>query len=395
MSNLPDTHPEGAARLFVLDEFNKTNDSKITVNLDDGKAITDLPKFKSLAAGGTPPDLYFAGYFDPGDLYTIGSIIEVDGELKKEKDWAKQRADIFPAILETSLWAGKLVSVPAYTNNQGMIYNTALLQQASVAPPKQGWTWDDFRTTALKFVRPGVIPLSMGWGHTWNHWLGSTGSRIISKDGRKMQVDTPEMLSVMELYLDLLSRGIAQANPEGTAGLFETYRLAKNDTVFEVQGPYRIPTLRQASVPEFATVHIPVHPAKKQITAVNGGHSLVISKGTPEKMYAGALVAKWVNTPAAQTQACIRSLSVPVSKGAMESKEMVEYLKTDPAYKGFVDLSPYGWRWPPLPSQGKISKAVEDQVTAILRKQVGAKAGLATAQREAQLFLDEDVKLMK
>src|SRR5947207_15052125 len=83
-------------------------------------------------------------------------IIDVETELKGDKEWAKQRADIVPTMLDSSSWAGKLISIPGYTNNQAMIYNIGLLQQAGVAIPKQGWTWDDFKTVVPKFVKPGI-----------------------------------------------------------------------------------------------------------------------------------------------------------------------------------------------------------------------------------------------
>ena len=50
------------------------------------------------------------------------------------------------------------------------------------------------------------------------------------------------MLEVMEHFLDLLNSRIMQTTPDGRSGLAETYRNAKNDTVYESQGPYRIPT---------------------------------------------------------------------------------------------------------------------------------------------------------
>lgn len=396
LNNLSPTHPESEARMAMIDEFNQTNTQKITVDLTEARAgNTNIEKLKTLSAGGSAPDLYWATYLDGPGLYTSGVIIEVEQELKKEKEWAKQRADMFPTMLETAIWAGKLLSIPGYTNNQGMIYNTGLLQQAGVAPPKQGWTWDDFKSTAQKFVRDGVLPLSMGWGHTWHHWLGTTGSRPVTKDARKITTDTPEMIQVMELWLDFLKRGIIQTAPDGKSGLFEQYRQARNDTVFEVQGPYRIATLRQANVPEFRTLHIPVHPVKKEVFAANGGHSLVVPKTTPEKQAAAALVAQWLNAPHAQAQVCIRSFSIPVSKAAQQSKELQDHIKDDPAFKGFVDLAPYGWRWPALPSQSKIVGAIQDNINAIMRQEIGIKAGLAKAQQEAQVLLDEDILLMK
>jgi multiple sugar transport system substrate-binding protein len=296
-------------------------------------------------------------------------------------------------MLETQMWNGKLAAVPGYTGSQGIVWNVGLLQRDGVAPPKQNWTWNDFRAMAERYIRPDVIPFSVNWDD-WDHFLGTTGSRPVSKDGRKVTIDTPEMLATMEFMVGLYSRGIAQMTPDGKS-VAEQYRLAKNDTVFEVQGPYRIPTLDQKGVPPYLTIHVPVHPVKKQLAAGNGGWNVVVFKDAPlERRKAALEVAKWMNAPYAQTQFCIRSINIPVSKATLDSKEFQEYAKANPAFKGFADLAPYGWRWPALPSYAKISKVADDGVVAIMREEVGAKAGLARIQQEAQAMLDDDLRLL-
>ncbi len=389
MSNLAETHPEGAARVKLLSEFSTNNADKITVDLGAGKDATTVDKYKSLAAGGTPPDVIFTAYTDAADMFASGMLADIDVELKSDKDWVKQRADIYPAMLDSSTWRGKLASVPIYTNNVAMVYNRGLLQQVGVAAPKELWTWDDFRTAAAKFVRPGLQVLSMNWVF-WANWLRTTGASPVSVDSKKVTVDTPEMLQVMELIQGFIRNGVAPAD-----GKTETYRDAKNDVVFEVQGPYRIPTFRQNNAPDFGVIHLPVHPQKKQIVTNNGGHNMALFKEVPaERRAAAARVVKWMNDAHAQAQICIQATSLPVSKAALASKELQDYLKTDPQLKGFVDLAPYGWRWPALPSLPKITASLNGNVSKILKNEIGIKDGLSTAQREAQLLLDEDVKRM-
>jgi multiple sugar transport system substrate-binding protein len=156
--------PEGATRVALLDEYSKTNTQKITVDVAEAQASVPNDKLKSLAAAGTPPDLYYIAYYFPAEYFVAGMIVDVDTELKGDKEWARQRADIFPSFLDSSSWAGKLIGIPGYTNNQAVIYNLGLLQQAGVPDPRQGWTWDDFKATAQRFVRPGTIAFSMDWG---------------------------------------------------------------------------------------------------------------------------------------------------------------------------------------------------------------------------------------
>jgi multiple sugar transport system substrate-binding protein len=393
MSSLAETHPEGAARLELLADYNRSNELGITVDVSEGKAATNPEKMLTLGAGGTPPDLYYAAFTAVAGLFVAGITVDVDAELKGDREWARQRADVFPNYVESQVWAGKLAAVPSYTNNQGIVYNTGLLQQDGAAPPRQNWTWNDFRALAERFIRPNIIPFSMAWDD-WDHWLGTTGSRPISKDARKVTIDTPEMLATMEFMVGLYSRGITQMTPDGKS-VSETYRQAKNDTVFELQGAYRFPTYKQNNAPPWMAIHIPVRPQNGQLFGFAGGHSLTISKVAPEQRRAAARVAMWMTAPKQQVFHCIKANAIPISKAALNDKDLQDYLKTDPPYKALADLAPYGWRWPALPSFAKINGAIDTHVGAILRREVSISGGLANAQRDAQQALDEDVKLMQ
>src|SRR5439155_1713378 len=130
VSVLPATNTEAAGWLEALQDWKRQND-KTKLRLDDAQAATDIVKLQAMLAANTIPDLMMIGYRgDPADLYNLGATIDVDTELKTEKDWAKQRADIFPGYLETSLWAGKLVAIPGHGTCQAMIYSPELLQKA-------------------------------------------------------------------------------------------------------------------------------------------------------------------------------------------------------------------------------------------------------------------------
>jgi ABC-type glycerol-3-phosphate transport system substrate-binding protein len=81
--------PEGATRVALLDEFTKTNTQKISVDVSEAQATVPNDKLKALAAAGTPPDLYYVAYYFPAEFYLAGMIVDVDTELKGDKEWAK------------------------------------------------------------------------------------------------------------------------------------------------------------------------------------------------------------------------------------------------------------------------------------------------------------------
>jgi multiple sugar transport system substrate-binding protein len=384
VSVLPATNPEAAGWLDALQDWNPQND-KIKVRLDDAQAATDITKLKAQLAAGTIPDLMMIGYRgDPADLYNQGAIVDVDAELKTEKDWAKQRADIFPGYLDTSLWAGKMVAIPGHGTCQAMIYNPDLLQKAGAALPKDRWTWNDFLTAAKKVARPpDVWGLDLNWSYVfWAMWIGANGTRPLAKDNRRLTLNTQPVQEATTFMLDLVRGGVTP--PESSPELF-----VKGQTAFEHQGSYRIATLRQNAA-TFGVAHMPI---KTDLFVSASGYSAVIARQVaPERRHAAALVAKWLNAAAQQAKLCARSLSQPVSKAAVEHKIIRDLMASDPQAKGFLDLAQYAWRWPNIPSFGKLGPVLTTAVADILGQKIGVNDALARAERDGQPFLDDDAR---
>lgn len=387
MSDLPETHPEGKARLDLLAEYSKSNPDGVTVDTSAAKNATSLDKAFALAAAGTPPDLIYVAYYDAAALLAKGAVIDLDAQLRPEKGWVAQKADIFPDMLSSSTWTGKLAGMPCYTNNSAIIYSPQLLAQIGVAEPKADWSWQDFQDLAQKGNKPPDR-----WGYDWNwvywsNWLGSAGGYPISTDGQKITMTTPEAQDTMTYLTNLFKIGVTPTKMEG-----ELFNKSKGTgVVFESQGPYRIPTLRLNKVTDFKVVPTPI---KKTIFAGNGGHNVAVFQGIPaNRKEAAARIAMWLNAPHAQAQMCIHATSLPVSNAAFKSKELQDYLKTDPQLKAFIDLAPHGWRWPALPSFAKISAALNTTINEIFAGKVSIQDGLAQAQQAAQVLLDQDLKL--
>ena len=103
----------------------------------------------------------------------------------------------------------------------------------------------------------------------------------------------------------------------------------------------------------------------------------------------------WLSEPDAQVEHMIRAITIPISQKGLDHPKLREALKDDAQFLGFVDLAPYGWRWPGLPSHSKITGRIGQAVKDIMTKKVGAKSGLESAQRETQVMLDDDIRMMQ
>jgi len=396
VSHLGETHPEGKGYLDLLAEFNASNKDGITVKLEEARPATGYDKMLAMSAAGTPPDVARIDSTRTGSLFIPGATMDMEEVLKKDKDWAKQKVDMFPGHLENQQWGGKQMSIATYQAVQGIVYSPKLLTKAGVALPKQGWTWNDFREAALKASRPpDTWGLSFAWiMHHLLSWIGTMGVSYVSPDKRKMLVNAPEVQEAAEFIVGLIKSSITSPVPNT-----ELFQKGADLAVFEQNGPFRMPTYRQKGITDFGVIHHPVHPTKKVVAGYADGSEAVVFKGLPaDRQAAAGRVALYLNGPYAQSQQCIRVTMVPVSRAAANTKELQDYLKTDPQHKAFVDVAFQGHsaRFPSLPSYQKIvNETITPGVADIYAQKVSVRDGLNDLQTRTQVLLDDDVKTMK
>jgi ABC-type glycerol-3-phosphate transport system substrate-binding protein len=222
------------------------------------------------------------------------------------------------------------------------------------------------------------------------------GASLVSADKRKMLVGTPEAQETAEFIVSVIKAGITSAAENGSRELF---RKATDEAVFEQNGPFRMPSYRQVGITDFGVVHHPVHPTKKVIAGYADGSEVVLFKGTPpERQAAAGRVALYLNGPYAQTKQCIAVTMVPVSKAAANTKELQDYLKTDPQHKAFVDVAFQGHsaRFPALPSYQKIvNETITPGLVDVYAQKVSVRDGLNGIQQRTQVLLDDDVRTMQ
>ena len=125
----------------MADAFNKAN-STVKVNFVNDPAGWQ-PKLTALMAAGTGPDivrlesngftdLVRKDFFIPLDPYvaTAGATLDLP--------------DFFPQALTAFKVQGKQYAMPMVLSCLVMNYNTRLVQEAGLAAPAAGWTWNDY-----------------------------------------------------------------------------------------------------------------------------------------------------------------------------------------------------------------------------------------------------------
>ena len=82
----------------ALDDYIAKYPGKITIEVGEGGQPLGLDKIKTAIAANTPPDLYGGLYQSPAvELFTLNAVVDLNTELKANKDWAKTKGELLPS----------------------------------------------------------------------------------------------------------------------------------------------------------------------------------------------------------------------------------------------------------------------------------------------------------
>jgi len=142
---------ELAAYQKLVDSFSKSH-SNIRVELIHIPGQSDYRK--RLAAditAGSPADVVlfnyrlYAAYAKAGALEPLNKYFEKSKLIKE--------ADFYPQSIQAFKWQGEQMCIPQNISSLVVYYNKELFDQAGVAYPATGWSWDVFTTAAQALTK--------------------------------------------------------------------------------------------------------------------------------------------------------------------------------------------------------------------------------------------------
>jgi multiple sugar transport system substrate-binding protein len=116
-----------------------------------GNQREHMTRLVTAFSGGRPPDLFVLNYRRFGQLAERG-VLEPLGPLVEARG-ALPLADFYPQALEAFRLGGAQVCLPQNVSSLVVYYNRALLQQAGLAAPAAGWTWEAMLGAAKALTR--------------------------------------------------------------------------------------------------------------------------------------------------------------------------------------------------------------------------------------------------
>lgn len=198
----------------AVDAFQQQSGIKVNVQPVPGEYDT---KFHTVLAGNSPPDLikinddYVRGISKTGALRDLRPYIERD---KIDTSHFNQDLYNFPTQADGSHTAWVIAHSPRL-----FYYNVDAFKSSGAALPptswtSQGWTWDDFESSAKKLTIDGkrygaLVYLDSGFEQTFSVNNGSpTG--IFSSDGTEFTLADPKAAEAIQWATDLTCKAHVQ-----------------------------------------------------------------------------------------------------------------------------------------------------------------------------------------
>ncbi|MFE2681193.1 extracellular solute-binding protein, partial [Streptomyces mirabilis] len=238
--------------------------------------------------------VFYTYFTDSKHVVDINQAADITSYVKDLKSYGtiqQQLRDIYTVD-------GKVYGVPRTGYSMGLIYNRKLFQKAGLDPDKPPATWEEVRADAKKIAALGGGTVGYadysaqnqgGWHFTAEMY--SQGGDVVTPDGKKASVDTPEGKAVLQNLHDmrwtddsmgskqlLVINDVQQLMGSGKLGMY-------------LSAPDNIPILVKEKGGNYDDLALAPMPGGKG-TLIGGDGYMFNKKDSPEQIKAGL---KWLD----------------------------------------------------------------------------------------------------
>jgi sn-glycerol 3-phosphate transport system substrate-binding protein len=361
----------------LVDEFNKTHpDVKVVASYTGNYDLT-LQKIQAAALAGNLPNVAVVVNDHTQVLAPTGALESLDPFIAKAGGKA-YLSRFYGSLLLNSYSAGKVYSLPFQRSVPVLYYNKAAFAKAGIAKPPS--TWAEFIADAEKLTVRNGNEVSR-WGaefpleaYNWIYYalVYQAGGEIMSKDLKKLYLDSPAAMAAMQYWWDLVNK--YKVMPAYTPWSQGPQDFVAEKTAMVVQSSGAQGFMRQSAKFDWGLVMLP---RGKRSGVAPGGGNLVMFKKPPAEEQATWKFIDWMMEPAQQAIWSSKSGYIAVSPAAWKTPTMQEIVQKYPEVLETVKQLDNAYYEPSAPNFTQIRDALHDATQDILANKVSLRDGLA------------------
>lgn len=233
-----------------------------------------------------------------------------------DRDTDVNMNDYYPLLVELFKYNGHIYGMPRDFNTVALYYNKKLFDKFGVSYPTADWTWDDFRSAALKLTKDvdndGRIDyygceLSINMESCWANFVWQNGGNILNKNKTKCLLDEPEDIEAIQFIHDIIWKDKAATSPLETESFGWKGGFVLGRVAMVPQGSWFLQEYLKYKELDFEVEHLP---RRKQRGASANGLCHVIFAGTKHPDEAWKLV-KFLSQEEAQIELARMGTAIP------------------------------------------------------------------------------------
>lgn len=265
----------------IVEAFNKSHENQIKLDIIPNAEI--VQKYATSAAGGTPPDGLSLDL-----IYT--PAFAAAGQLEDITDWAKSLpyfAELSPAHVKTGTYKDRIYGLPFSADSSVLIWNKDLFKKAGLDPDKGPTNFAEIAASAEKVAALGGETKGFYFSgacggcniFTFVPLVWASGGDILSEDGSKATLDTPQMRDAIALYRGMVEKGLVPEGAQTDSGANFFAAFAAGNIGIAPSGAFAIGALNtQYPDIDYGVTFLPGKDGGSSSFA--GGDNFVVTKGT-------------------------------------------------------------------------------------------------------------------
>ncbi|RTE08214.1 ABC transporter substrate-binding protein [Paenibacillus whitsoniae] len=369
----------------LADDFHKENPN-ITVKPVYGGSYQDtMTKVTTAVQGNNSPDLAVLLSTDLYSLISMKAIEDLTPRFSKE-----YFSGFYAAFMGNTKSGDTVWSVPFQRSTIVLYYNKDLFKKAGLDPEKAPANWTELKEYAAKLTTSdksqwGLEIPSTGYQYWMTQALSlQTGTNIVSKDGKQVYFNKPEVLEALQFYTDLGRKD--KVMPEGTlewATVPSDFISGKTAMMFHTTG-----NLTKVKTDAKFNFGVAFLPANKKYGSPTGGGNLYVFKNIPEDhKQASVKFIQFLTQPDRVAQWSIDTGYVGTTMAAYDTDKLKNYIKDFPQAAIARDQLQYADSELSTYQNGQVTKLFNDNIQAALLGTMTPKEALDKSQQQADDIL--------
>jgi multiple sugar transport system substrate-binding protein len=329
------------------------------------------------------PDVMFLTYVPT--YASKGALVDIRSMAAKH---GKNLAGYTQGELFLFEWNGGLYGVPRDNDTKVIFYNRKLFQKASLPYPKDGWSYDDLRATAMKLtIGSGARVSQYGYAYEtdfWRLWLWQNGVELFDSDANptKVTFNTPAGAEALQFIGDLTTKDNVTPPASQIASSATIAPLFAGGQLAMAFGNHAlVPTFVKTKGLDWFVVGMPHFTGHKVVNAT-GGAGYCMSKFSSQPAAAYQLW-DFMTGPIASLTFAAGNDTVPLSPEALSSPAWT----SKPYNKVFTAQTKLGHDFPSFAQVGPVFSAIDSALQPIWIGEETAAQALPKAAAAAQKLL--------